>query len=240
MCSFRTPIYSLQRVGLTKLGLCAIIKSTTTYWGDPMYYIAEIADEHILRTVRAVMDMCGATESSSRAKVAFCDEVSASRYIGKSRCVVLYRDAKFLQSTEYSTLSTLGEFVALKMPFPIDELVRLAFDGGVIHSAAEIPSDKQPADEGFAHPYVICEGRFVTVGENTVELTAKEFGLFEYLYQRAGKIVGREELLREVWKRETESNIVDVYASYLRRKLDLILPPGSLSAVRGLGYVLKI
>ena len=205
-----------------------------------MYYIADIADGHILRTVRSIMDMCGATESSSRAKVAFGDEVSASRYIGKARCVVLYRDANFLQSTEYRTLSTLGEFVALKMPFLIDELVRLAFDGGVIHSAAESSSDKQSQGEGLTHPAVICEGRFITVGDNTIELTAKEFGLFEYLYQRVGKIVSREELLREVWKRETESNIVDVYASYLRRKLDLILPPGSLSAVRGLGYVLKI
>jgi DNA-binding response OmpR family regulator len=78
------------------------------------------------------------------------------------------------------------------------------------------------------------------VGDKAVELTAKEFGLFDYLYNRAGKIVSREELLREVWKRDTESNIVDVYASYLRRKLDFILPPGSLTAVRGLGYVLKI
>ena len=200
-----------------------------------MYYTAEIEDLHVLHTVRSVMDMCGAAESASRAKVAFCDAESAGRYIGKIRCVVLYRDKAFPQSTEYTALSKLGEFTSMGVPFRIDELISIVLGDGASHSTAERASDKS-----ITRQSVVCDGRFVTVGDKTVELTAKELGLFEYLYKRAGEIVGRDELLREVWKRETESNIVDVYASYLRRKLDLILPPGSLTAVRGLGYVLKI
>ena len=205
-----------------------------------MYYTAEIVDKHVLNTVRSVMDMCGAVESSSRAKVAFCDAESAGRYIGKIRCVVLYRDTRFLHSAEYAALSKLGEFTAMVVPFPIDELISIVIGDGAAHNTAERASDKSGIGESVTVQSVICDGRLVTVGDKTVELTAKELGLFEYLYKRAGKIVSRDEILREVWKRETESNIVDVYASYLRRKLDTVLPPGSLTAVRGLGYVLKI
>ena len=205
-----------------------------------MYFTAEIADEHILRTVRGIMDLRGATESSERADVVFCDESSAEKFVGRIRCVVLYRDRKFPQSKEYKALCSLGEFYSLKVPFSIDKLVREVLEEGVAHSTAESAAVDATDGAQTANRAITVEGRTVTVGDKAVELTTKEFGLFDYLYNRAGKIVSREELLREVWKRDTESNIVDVYASYLRRKLDFILPPGCLTAVRGLGYVLKI
>ncbi len=207
-----------------------------------MYFTADIRDEHILRTVRSVMELCGATESAARATVAFCDEGSVGAYAGRMKCVVLYRNRQFSFGEEYAALAEQGELVTLRVPFSIDKLARIAFDDTAVRAEQPAPSGVEPVgrDRIAQGEAVICDGRFVTCGDKTVELTEKEFGLFEYLYKRAGRIVSREELLRNVWKRDTESNVVDVYASYLRRKLDLILPPGSLSAVRGAGYVLKI
>jgi len=207
----------------------------------PMYFLAEIADEHILHTVRLVMDLCGMAESMECADVAFCDEESAEKYVGRMHCVVLYRDRKFPNSKEYERLSDLGEFRILKVPFPIESLMRIAREQGLNVIVEDRVTNETPEPKhSMLRDRISYNGRTVSFGDCSVELTAKEFGLFEYLYKRAGEVVSREELLREVWRRDAESNIVDVYASYLRRKLDLILHPGSLTAVRGLGYVLKI
>lgn len=102
--------------------------------------------------------------------------------------------------------------------------------------------------------------RRVTHAGHEVELTATEFCLLESLMRRHGKrVCSREELLREVWKvphagemvssREsrTESNIVEVYINYLRKKLyrghDTTKKPSSgnsslIRTVRGEGYLL--
>jgi DNA-binding response OmpR family regulator len=91
--------------------------------------------------------------------------------------------------------------------------------------------------------------RRVTQAGSEVELTATEFSLLESLLRRRGEQVSsRAELLREVWRNPPgiETNIVEVYINYLRRKLDR--PRGSgamrvscrsvIRTVRGEGYVL--
>jgi DNA-binding response OmpR family regulator len=77
----------------------------------------------------------------------------------------------------------------------------------------------------------------------SVELTAKEFALLEFLMQRRGACCTRSELLREVWHMEPESgtNVLDVYVNYLRRKLSAGRSFGDAEAplietVRGSGY----
>jgi len=81
-----------------------------------------------------------------------------------------------------------------------------------------------------------------------VELTAKEFTLLEVLLQRHGECCSRPELLKEVWHLDPESNsnVVDVYVNYLRRKLGAALPvakdpspPSVIETVRGRGYRLR-
>lgn len=79
-------------------------------------------------------------------------------------------------------------------------------------------------------------------GGATVELTAREFGVLEYLARRAGQVVSRTELLDHVWDENYlgSTNIVDVYVGHLRRKLH---PPGAdgrdlIRTVRGVGFVL--
>jgi DNA-binding response OmpR family regulator len=67
-----------------------------------------------------------------------------------------------------------------------------------------------------------------------VELTSREFALLEMLMRHAGRNVGREELLAEVWGFDFDprSNLVDVYVRYLRRKLG----EGWIRTERGVGY----
>lgn len=75
-----------------------------------------------------------------------------------------------------------------------------------------------------------------------VELTAKEFSLLEYLMQRSGRCCSRGELLREVWQMapDAETNVVDVYINYLRKKLGSGVAEGRdcsvILTVRGEGY----
>jgi DNA-binding response OmpR family regulator len=77
----------------------------------------------------------------------------------------------------------------------------------------------------------------------SVELTGKEFALLEFLLLRRGELCDRAELLREVWQMAPESNtnVVDVYINYLRRKLSAAHPEDEggmplVETVRGKGY----
>ena len=69
-----------------------------------------------------------------------------------------------------------------------------------------------------------------------IALTPLEFGVLRYLHEREGRVVAREELLREVWGHAWTggSNVVDVVVSALRRKLRD--RAGALETVRGAGY----
>jgi DNA-binding response OmpR family regulator len=81
--------------------------------------------------------------------------------------------------------------------------------------------------------------RLVLVHDEPVVLTGTEFRLLEYLVRRAGGLVTRGELAEHVWGGSTspESNVIDVYISYLRKKLGTA---GSLvRTVRRVGYTLK-
>jgi DNA-binding response OmpR family regulator len=75
-------------------------------------------------------------------------------------------------------------------------------------------------------------------GDASIELTAREFGLLEALMRRPGVVVSKLELLDEVWGPDFtgDSNIVEVYVGYLRRKIDAPFGCTTLQTVRGVGY----
>ncbi|MDJ0962442.1 MAG: response regulator transcription factor [Acidimicrobiia bacterium] len=75
----------------------------------------------------------------------------------------------------------------------------------------------------------------------TVELTALEFRLLEYLMRNPRLVLSRSQILEEVWGLDvdTTSNVVDVYVRYLRQKLEAAGEPRLIHTVRGAGYVLK-
>ncbi len=78
--------------------------------------------------------------------------------------------------------------------------------------------------------------RTVAVAGSTVDLTAREFAMLEYLMRRPGVVVTKAELLTHVWDTpDVADNAVEVYAGYLRRKLGR----EHLETVRGAGYRLR-
>jgi two-component system copper resistance phosphate regulon response regulator CusR len=78
-------------------------------------------------------------------------------------------------------------------------------------------------------------------GEREISLTAKEFALLVYLARHAGTVVSRADLMTHVWEdtRNTYSNIIDVYASRLRRKLDEGEAKPLFTTLRGTGFRLE-
>ncbi len=72
-------------------------------------------------------------------------------------------------------------------------------------------------------------------------LTPKEFELLEYLMRRAGRVVTRRMIEEQVWgyHHDPMTNVVDVYVSRLRQKIDQGRPRRLLQTVRGVGYRLK-
>lgn len=80
----------------------------------------------------------------------------------------------------------------------------------------------------------------VTRAGRRVALTAREFGLLEYLARRAGEVVSRSELLDHVWdcNYRGPGNVVDQYVGYLRRKLEQPFGRPLIRTVRGSGYML--
>jgi DNA-binding response OmpR family regulator len=75
-------------------------------------------------------------------------------------------------------------------------------------------------------------------GAAEIELTRREFALLEFLMRRAGTVVRKREILDEVWDWafDGESNIVEVYVGYLRRKVDIPFDRAAIQTVRGVGY----
>jgi heavy metal response regulator len=74
-----------------------------------------------------------------------------------------------------------------------------------------------------------------------IELTAKEFSLLEYLMLNAGTVVTRTMIAEHVWdvNFDTFTNVIDVYMSYIRDKIDRKFPKKLIRTVRGRGYVIK-
>jgi len=76
--------------------------------------------------------------------------------------------------------------------------------------------------------------RTVTVDDAQVELTAREFALAEAFFRHTGQVLSRQQLQDQVWgyDHDPDSNVVDVYVGYLRRKLG----NERIQTVRGMGY----
>jgi two-component system, OmpR family, copper resistance phosphate regulon response regulator CusR len=79
--------------------------------------------------------------------------------------------------------------------------------------------------------------RRVSVGGASSDLSAREFALAEMFFRHPGQVLSREQLLSHVWGYDfdPQSNVVDVYVGYLRRKIG----KDRIASVRGMGYRLE-
>lgn len=75
-----------------------------------------------------------------------------------------------------------------------------------------------------------------------IGLTAKEFQLLEYLLKNREKVVSRSDIAKDVWDIDfdTQTNVIDVYVNFLRKKLDKDFTPKLIHTQVGMGYILKV
>ena len=81
----------------------------------------------------------------------------------------------------------------------------------------------------------------VTRAGRTIDLTAKEYALLEYMIRHKGMVLSREMIENNLWNYDYEggTNVVDVYVSYLRKKMDTGFDRKMIHTVWGTGWVLK-
>lgn len=85
-------------------------------------------------------------------------------------------------------------------------------------------------------------GKTVKRDGESIVLTAKEFKLLYYLAKNTGRIVSRDQILDNVWdiNFDMNTNVVDVYITYLRKKIDKPFETKLIHTMKGLGYVIKL
>jgi DNA-binding response OmpR family regulator len=93
----------------------------------------------------------------------------------------------------------------------------------------------------FQDIQIDVDARIVSRGEQTIELTKREFDLLLVFVQNVNRVLTREILLDLVWGYDTdvETNVVDVYVRYLRIKLNGPGMENMIQTVRGSGYVMR-
>ena len=122
----------------------------------------------------------------------------------------------------------------LPKPFAFPELLAR------VRALARRPPEKNAEETVLtAGDVTLDPGRHeVRRGGERIDLTAKEFALLTTLMQRPGQVFTRSVLLDTVWggSPEVYANVVDLYISYLRKKLDPDGEPSRIRTVRGMGY----
>ncbi|RFC52677.1 MAG: two-component system, OmpR family, copper resistance phosphate regulon response regulator CusR [Verrucomicrobia bacterium] len=83
--------------------------------------------------------------------------------------------------------------------------------------------------------------RAASRGGEAIDLTAREYALLELLALRAGEVVSRAEIWEQLYdfNQDPESNVVDVFVAYLRRKIEREGKPKLIHTRRGMGYILE-
>jgi two-component system OmpR family response regulator len=149
---------------------------------------------------------------------------------------VIFLTARDTSSDTVTGLAIGGDDYVTK-PFSVEALVARvrAVLRRASRSAADPQADGQPLRAGDVE---LDEDRWtVHRGGIPVELSPTEFRLLAYLMRHEGRVLTRAQLLENVWGWDYsgESQIVETYVSYLRRKLDPLGPP-VIYTQRGVGY----
>ena len=128
-------------------------------------------------------------------------------------------------------------------PFEIEELlarIRVAMRKG---ERTLKRFDEEPDHHilQVGHLKMNLKTREVIVDNRKIELTPKEFDLVFFLLQNKGKVMSREEIVRNVWRFDFmgDTNIVDVYIRYVRKKIDSNFKDSIIHTVRGVGYCIR-
>lgn len=112
-----------------------------------------------------------------------------------------------------------------------------------VHALVRRSAQEHKPQETITIADLVIDNRTKTVkrSENAISLTAKEFRLLQYLAKNSETILSREQILDNVWdiNFEMNTNVVDVYINYLRKKIDKPYENQLIHTAKGLGYTLK-
>ncbi|WHY68443.1 response regulator transcription factor [Neobacillus sp. SuZ13] len=124
-------------------------------------------------------------------------------------------------------------------PFQIEEVLAR------VRAALRVKAVEHPQEDEslliFADLKVNSKTREIFRGEDAIELTPREFDLLVYLLINKRQVLNRDQILEAVWGYDFigDTNVVDVYIRYVRKKLEQQNKPALIHTVRGVGYVLK-
>ena len=127
----------------------------------------------------------------------------------------------------------------LTKPFHIDELVarvnaQLRMDNVQVQKAYVEAGDLRL---NIKNTTLTC-----TTNNESIEVVCKEFMLLEYLMKNQNQVLQKEQLYEKIWglDNESESNNLEAYLSFIRKKIKIIGSNVQIKAIRGLGYKLEV
>jgi two-component system OmpR family response regulator len=150
---------------------------------------------------------------------------------------VLFLTAKDSLEDRINGLTAGGDDYVTK-PFSLEELVaRLR---GLIRRSMLTASEEEDPRLVVGDLVLDEDSHEVSRGGDQIDLTATEFELLRYLMRNPRRVLSKTQILDRVWNYDFggKSSVVEIYISYLRRKIDAGRKP-MIHTVRGAGYMLK-
>ena len=140
--------------------------------------------------------------------------------------------------SDQDTGLNLGANDYVTKPFAFEEV--LARIRGILRRRNEEPR-KDEKRLVIVNVILYPERYEVRVNDNVIELTHKEFELLQYLVENKPNVLTRDQILQKVWGYDFlgNTNVVDVYISYLRTKIDDKYNEKHIHTIRGVGYVCR-
>lgn len=150
---------------------------------------------------------------------------------------VLFLTAKDAVADRVVGLTAGGDDYVTK-PFSVEELV--ARVRGLVRRTVQTTESVEDPTITVGDLTLNEETYEVFRGDHRIELTATEFELLRYLMRNPKRVLSKSQILDRVWSYDFggRSSIVEIYISYLRKKIDT-LGPALIHTVRGVGYVLR-
>jgi len=151
------------------------------------------------------------------------------------KSAVLFLTAKDATENKVEALRAGGDDYVTK-PFSLAEVVAR------VHAILRRTAGALPGDVLRFGDLTLDEQRHeVFRAETRVELTGTEFNLLRYFMLNPRRVLSKGQILQNVWRYDFggNSNVVETYVSYLRKKLDALGPP-LIKTVRQVGYMLEV